>query len=363
MPLVYPSASQNKLLMTSGYLLGEFNTDGNRFSAELGVRMDHFMLLGDGFSIQSEPVFNPRLNLDFNILHNKGILNSLDISAGTGLFSSVNSIVFDADKQYNIDHIKPNRSWTSVLGVRFEFPESIILNVEGYYKKIFDRMYISVISGNPVTINPQFDGEGTVWGIDVMLQKIQSRFWDGWLSYSYNWAKYRDPNGYSGGTGISGGNRGDDWYFPSYHRFHNLNLILNIKPAPRINIYMRLGIASGVLLAKRVGDRPESYPVLVYDGDESYFIERFYWPSVTDENNRTTPSVPMDLKFSFFGGNKNGKTRYEFYFAIENVLGLLYTAQGNTSFNQYTGEIDEGSFSATYDMPIPIPSFGFKISY
>jgi len=71
----------------------------------------------------------------------------------------------------------------------------------------------------------------------------------------------------------------------------------------------------------------------------------------------------MDLKFSFFGGNKNGKARYEFYFAIENVLGLLYTAQGNTSFNQYTGEVDTGNDSARYEIPIPIPSFGFKISY
>jgi hypothetical protein len=363
-PRPYYPNTQNKLLTTSGFLLGEYNTEGNRFNAELGVRLDHFILLGDGFTLQSDPVLNPRLNLDLNILRNKGILISLDISAGTGLFSSINNSVFDAEEKYNIDYIKPNRSWTSVLGIRFEFPQSIILNIEGYYKKVFDRMYIPVKSGDDDTIiNPKFDGEGKVWGIDVMLQKIQSRFWDGWLSYSYNWAKYRDPNGISGGIGISGGNRSNDWYFPSYHRFHNLNLIMNIKPTSGMNIYVRFGIASGVLLAKRVGDRPLSFPVLVYEGDKSKFIEKFYWPSVIDENNRTTPSLPMDIKISFFGGNKNGKTRHEIYFAIENVLGLLYTAQGNTSFNQYTGEIDTGSFSQSYDIPIPIPSFGFKISY
>jgi hypothetical protein len=366
-PRAYYPNTQNKLMTTSGFLLGEYNTEGNRFNAEFGVRLDHFMLLGDGFTLQSDPALNPRLNLDFNILRNKGILNSLDISAGTGLFSSINDSVFDAEEKYNIDYIKPNRSWTSVLGVRFEFPESVILNIEGYYKKVFDRMYIPVKSGDDDTIiNPKFDGEGMVWGIDVMLQKIQSRYWDGWLSYSYNWAKYRDPKGNSGGMGIDGGNHGDDWYFPSYHRFHNLNLLINIKPTPRINIYIRFGIASGVLLEKRQGERPLSFPVLVYDGEngeDSYFIEKFYWPSVIDENNRTTPSLPMDLKFSFFGGNNNGKTRFEIYFAIENVLGLLYTAQGNTSFNQYTGEVDTGGFSQSYDIPIPIPSFGLKISY
>jgi hypothetical protein len=364
MPYIRQSDTQNKLLTTSGYLLGEYNTEGNRFSAEFGVRLDHFMVLGDDFTLQSDPVLNPRINLDFNILHNKGILNSFDITAGTGLFSSINSIVFDAEKKYDIDYIKPNRSWTSVIGVRFEFPESIILNVEGYYKYVFDRMYIPVNpTGGLVDANPQFDGEGIVWGIDVMLQKIQNRFWDGWLSYSFNWAKYRDPKGSIGGMGISGGNRGDDWYFPSFHRFHNLNLIINIKPTPRFNIYVRFGIASGVLLEKREGDGPESSPVLIYNGKDSYIIEKFKWESYIDENNRTTPSLPMDLKFSFFGGNKNGKTKYEIYFAIENVLGLLYTAQGNTRFNQYTGEIDDGDFSASYDIPIPIPSFGFKISY
>jgi len=363
MPRTYNSNSQNKLLTTSAYLLGEFNTDGNRFNAELGVRLDHFILYGDSFTVESDPVLNPRLNLDFNILHNKGILTSLDISAGTGLFSSVNSIIFDADNQYNIEKMKPNRSWTSVLGIKFEFPESIILNVEGYYKYIFDRMYVSVATGDPVTVNPQFDGEGIVWGIDVMLQKMQSRYWDGWLSYSFNWAKYRDPNGSNGGMGIDGGNRGDDWYFPDFHRFHNLNLILNIKPTQKFNIYLRFGIASGEIIPRRIGDKPESYPVLIFNGENSYIIEKFYWPSVVDENNRTTPSLPMDIKFSFFGVNKYGKSRYEIYFAIENVLALLYTAQGNTTFNQYTGEIDTGSFSATYDIPIPIPSFGVKISY
>ncbi len=195
-----------------------------------------------------------------------------------------------------------------------------------------------------------------------MLQKLQSRFWDGWLSYSFSWAKYRDPNTGDSNLGISGGTQGNDWYFPEYHRFHNLNLVFNVKPAPHFNIYTRFGLASGAQLPRRVGDRPISYPVYVSDG---YFIERYEWPSVRDENNRSTPSMPMDIKFSIFGKNDKGmgKTRYEMYFAIENTLSLLYTSRGNTRFNPNTGEIDNGSESASYEMPIPIPSVGFKFSY
>jgi hypothetical protein len=369
LPVSYSPDSENSLFTTSGYILAEYNSSGGRFKAELGLRIDHFFLTGKGFTISSYPVLNPRLNMDFNVLRNAGFLQSLDLSAGTGFFSSIGSNIFYmAEEKYGISHIKPNRSWTSVLGIRLEFPESIILNIEGYYKYVFDRMYIPVSMGiDDLGIEPHFNGEGRVWGIDVMLQKFQSRFWDGWLSYSFNWAQYRDPAGNDEETmGINGGNSGNGWYYPSYHRFHNLNLVINIRPIQSINIYVRFGVASGVPLARRTGNGPQSYPVLIYNDNNpgsSYFIEKYYWPSVLDSSNRTTPSLPLDIKFSIYGNSNNGKTRWEIYTAIENLLALLYSAEGNTSFNQYTGQIDTGSNSARYDMPIPIPSFGFRISY
>ena len=366
-PLFYNPDVENKLFTTSAYVLGEYNTPDNRLKTELGLRIDHFFLLGNDFSLQSKPALNPRLNLDFNIFKDIGVIRSLDISAGTGLFSSMNNNVYIAEKKYEISEIKPNRSWTSVLGVRAELSGGFIFNIEGYYKHIYDRTYIPISAEfEGAKILPQFNGEGTVWGIDILLQKLQSRWWDGWLSYSYSWAKYRDPNTGNADMVYSGGNTGNGWYFPSYHRFHNLNLILNIKPAPCVNIYTRFGLASGLQLSKRTTDAPYAFPQYVYNPDDlenNKFIEVYYWPSKRDENNRTTPSLPMDIKFSIFGGSENGKTRYEVYLAVENVLALLYTSQGNTSFNRYTGQVDTGSNSASYDIPIPIPSFGFKISY
>jgi len=363
-PVQFAPELENNLFTTSAYLLSEFNTSGSRLKAELGLRVDHFYLMGKGFSVGSEPVLNPRLNIDINILKNTGIFNSLDISLGSGLFSSINDNVFYAEERYKIFEMKPNRSWTSILGIRFEFPESLSLNIEGYYKQIFDRMYIPVgmTLDDNLNIQPRFDGEGTVWGIDIMLHKVQSRYWDGWICYSYNWTKYRDPQGVFGNIGISGGEFGSDWYYPQFHRFHNLNLVFNFKPVQNINLYLRFGYASGVQLTRPLTDKPESRPVLIYS-DESYIIEKYYWPSVIDENNRTTSSLPMDIKFSIFGSNKSGKTRYEVYVAVENVLALLYTAQGNTRFNSYTGQVESGSNSASYELPIPVPSFGFKLSY
>jgi len=48
---------------------------------------------------------------------------------------------------------------------------------------------------------------------------------------------------------------------------------------------------------------------------------------------------------------------------VENLLALVYSPKGNIGFNSYTGEVSTDSSSASYGMPIPIPSFGFKVSY
>jgi len=364
-PIKYAPNLENSLFTTSAYILTEYN-NGKRLKAELGLRLDHFFLYNKGFSLSGQPALNPRLNIDFNVLKKFGFLESLDLSGGTGLFSSIDDNIFAAEKKYNIQKIKPNRSWTSVLGIKFRFPESLSLNIEGYYKYIFNRMYVPVaLDLNDMDINPRFDGEGIVWGADIMLHKAQSRFLDGWLSYSFNWAKYRDPEGRINAIGVSGGNFGSEWYFPSYHRFHNLNLIMNIKPVKNLNIYIRFGLASGMPSSRRVGSKPASYPVLMYD-DEPHFIEKIYWSSSNftfpfDASNRTPLAFPLDIKFSVFGGKKNGKTRYEIYFAVENIFALEYASDENNRFNDIT--IDKNSNFANFEMPIPIPSFGFKISY
>ena len=367
-PIHYQSGTENRLLTTSGYTLAEYHTPNQRFGAELGLRIDHYYLSGNGLELSSKPALNPRLNMDFNIFKNVGFVQSFDISAGTGLFSSMNNNIFLTEGKYNVGELKPNRSWTSVLGAALELHEGVYFNIEGYYKYVFDRLYVPVSYGVSATdIRPQFNGEGRIWGIDLILQKKQSRFLDGWISYSFNWAKYRDPDSGNADTGYSGGADGNDWYFPSYHRFHNLNIVLNIKPTTRINILTRFGLASGAQITKLSGSGPVSYPVYLYDPDNpgsNQFIEKFFWLSETDEKNRATPSLQLDIKFSIFGKNNSGrKTRYEVYVALENVLGLLYTSKGNTGFNQYTGEVDTGIMAASYDIPVPMPSFGFQYTY
>jgi hypothetical protein len=365
-PADYTVRTEHSAYATSLYTLVEYGTPNERFGAELGLRLDHFYFIGKDFSLNSTPALNPRLNLDFGVLKNRGPIESLSLSAGTGLFSSTSDIVSLLEGSGGNIELKPNRSVTTVLGAKFEFPEGLSFNIEGYYKHVFDRTYVTsaYTPDNIATMNREyhFDGEGRIWGFDLMLQKMESRYWDGWISYSFNHAMYREGDYSSNdGTGPASGK----WYYPNFHRFHVINLVLNIKPQRRFNIATRLGFVSGVPLAVVDGD-PESYSVQILDpgqAQDGIIIEKWKRPSHMDNSNRTTWSLPLDVKFSLYRFNRKGKVISEIYVAIENVLALVYTAKGNSSFNSYTGKEDKGNDTASYEIPIPIPSFGFKWSY
>jgi hypothetical protein len=355
---------------SSAYTLLEYSRGDKKFGAELGLRLDHLYFTGRGLKLQTKPALNPRLNLDFGILQNKGPLDSFSVNLGAGLFSSRYDNIDTLDKDMGLSDfdLKPNRSATSILGFRLDFAGGISFNIEGYYKYVFDRAYTStgVASGTSQAKGKLlFDGEGHVGGFDLQLQKMSSRYWDGWISYSYNYARYRDPHSVPEGIDLnSDSGRGNDWYYPGFHRFHNLNLVLNFKPVKTINLYTRFGLASGAPL-NELGEK-ESIPVLKLDKDRNptgEWIEMWTRNSRYSDTNRTTWSIPLDIKLSIFGFNPSGKAQYEVYVAVEGALALLGAGKGNTSFNSYTGEEDSGSMSAIYEIPIPIPSFGFRWSY
>ncbi|MDR3333995.1 MAG: hypothetical protein LBT13_03765 [Treponema sp.] len=103
------------------------------------------------------------------------------------------------------------------------------MNIEGYFKYVFDRTYTSLdVQSQGAELVYRFDGEGRIWGIDVLLQKTESRYWD---SYSFTHARYRDPQGVVSNKTIIGSEVvGTAWYYPSFHRFHTVNLVVTIKP-------------------------------------------------------------------------------------------------------------------------------------
>jgi hypothetical protein len=360
---------QDRLYNSSAYTILEYATENKRFGAELGLRLDHFYFSGSGFGIQTMPVLNPRLNLDFNVFKNRGIVDSLDLTIGTGLFSSINDnlMAIDIDSGIEDFDFKPNRSWTSVAGIKLDFSGGWSFNLEGYFKYVYDRgyQYTLMEPGKSWNTVYRFDGNGIAGGFDLMLQKFNSRYWDGWLSYTFTWVKYHEPEKPARDLDANGRTVLEDssWYYPNFHRFHNLNMVLNFKPSNSVNIYTRLGLASG-RPKPRIGTITR-YDVIILDNSPSGYqkIYKYKRDADYDDNSRTTWSIPLDLKVSWFRFDSRNKVKTEVYLAVENILSILYTAKANTTFNQYTGREDTGSDSANYEMPIPMVSFGMRWSY
>ncbi|MCL2043463.1 MAG: hypothetical protein FWG89_04920 [Treponema sp.] len=366
MPRGYYSEVFNQGVTTSVYGLLEYISPNQRFAAELGLRLDHLFFIGRGFNVYTPPALSPRLNLDFNILKNRGILDSLDVTLGTGLFSSMNTLIsfFDGSGGMDGSGLRFNRSWTSIIGAKADWGQKFSFNIEGYYKYVFNRAYITAETVAGIDPAFLFDGIGHVAGFDFQLQKLESRYWDGWISYTFTWARYHDPSG--GGDGVSMGSidTSEHWYYPSFHRFHNANIVLNIKPSQRFHIATRFGFASGQPRNKIVSE-VYSYPVLILDenGDPK-IIQKYRRDSEYSDSERGNWSLPWDIKFSFFIFDRKGRVGTEIYLAAENLMSLFYNPKGNPRFNSYTGQAEEaGSGTSGFDLPIPMVSFGFKWRY
>jgi hypothetical protein len=238
-------------------------------------------------------------------------------------------------------------------------------NIEGYYKRVFDRSYITadVPFNGDITWAFHSDGIGNVWGFDFQLQKLESRYWDGWISYSFNWARYFNPEKGDFTVSLdSVASNGGMWYYPSFHRFHNCNIVLNIKPLNWFNIGIRTGFASGQP-RRKVGNTIYSYPALSIEKDGMVIVQKYGRKSWYDDNERSAWSLPLDVKFSFFRFDRKGRVGTEIYLAAENLSSLFYKPKGNTTFNDYTGKEDTGGGGGMFDLPIPLISFGFKWRY
>jgi hypothetical protein len=344
----------NRGINSGVYTLLEYKPGDSRFSAELGLRGNHFFIFGDdggGYTLQSLPTVDPRLNLDFQVLEEKGPVDSLTITVGTGLFSALANGIQNITSSSNVGFLdmKQSRSWTTLAGTKIDLTGGWSFSLEGYFKYVFDRGYnlreLSPMGVNFYYSEFAFDGESIIWGFDCMLQKFESRFLDGWISYSFIDARYRDPQ-------VSNAERNNgDWYYPSFHRFHTLNIIANYKPVQQVQLTTRLSFATGIPLLETVGITQDVVSPPHWVREQAY-----------SDSSRMGFVIPLDIKLSFFEYAR-GKVRREFYMSFENILSLVYRPAGMKDFDSETGEEVTGISVASYDLPIPLITFGIKWSF
>jgi hypothetical protein len=348
----------NRALQSGAYALWEYSLADGLFSGELGARVDHSYLFNDTLSLNTWPVFNPRLRLSFNPVRNQDWVERFSIIAGSGLYSqlALNTSLFEEEYGLKDFDLGPDRAWFTALSLELLTGDGWKFSAEGYYKQYFDRFYItSAVENGARTFTPHHDGTGRSWGIDLMVQKRLSRYWDGWLTYSYNDTRYLDPAAPAreGQTALDGYLLGQEVY-PGFHRFHTLKLVSDWKPVEGFSLMATATLASGTPRAE-VGE-VHSY-LSWFKGQP---IERFTRDSKYSDTLRTDLSCPVDLKASFSGYFPASTVRYEWYVAAQDVFVNLYSPKTNDSFDSFTGQTYKSE--ADFNVGFPLPSFGIHLS-
>jgi hypothetical protein len=348
------------------YFEFEFDIIKDKLDMDLGCRLDHSIVFSDSFengTMNTYPVPSPRFNVHYTPVRNLKYLDHLTLSAGIGLFSKVpfEEVAISGDYGIKDFDIPMPKVVTNVLGIEVEFPHGFKIKIEGYYKYYFNRFYFNYkISGDSDKTKYYLncDGIGHAAGFDIMFQRKLSRYIDGWITYSFIYARYLNPstNGLEEGETIYDEPRGR-WYYPTYHRFHNLNFILNIRPFPWFTITSKLSFASG-RPKKEYGDK-DMFATVLEDGTvvEMYSVKEEY-----SDTLRTDFSIPFDLKFAFNFFFPKSKVKFEAYIGVEDLFVLLYSPEGGLRTNKYTGEqMPEPENYANYSFPMP--SAGIKIGF
>lgn len=369
------AAPANRTFTSFAYLNDQWQIVPGLFAADLGVRVDHALLTGTGFKLNTIPALGPRVLLRITPHPARPGIEETTLTLGAGIFSKVpfDAGLINEDLQLEGSSLAAPKSAMVLGGWEGRFGGGWRFKIEGYYKHLYDRFYINFVDeeqdDETVESVPTVhtDGIGHVGGFDLVLDRRTSRWVDGMLAYSFIHARYRNPE--SPGPESLGESadpvsdpRGR-WYYPSFHRFHTLNALVNVKPRDWLTITTTVTFATG-LLAPAYGEK-EIVPVFIADESgglsvaETYNREQFY-----SNTNRDGWVLPVDLRASFHWYRKNSKVYNEIYIGGEDILAPLVNrlapSSDSVTTDRYTGE---DTRAAEQDVSFPIVSVGLRMSY
>ena len=347
---------------SAGYALLSFGSESTLFNGEVGARVDHFFITNqkEDLFLNSKPAFSPRGTIRYTPLRNEGILDRLSFSGGVGLFSTVPIEVFLATKDTKLDNCEMNKAVFSVLGTELQFAEDWSFKLEGYYRYYYSRLYmLEKYNGDKSGLEFKNDGVGYSYGFDLMLQKKTGKFFDGYITYSFINAKFKNPTepDYENQVTMRGEPL-NQWYYPDYHRFHTLNLIANFHPTSHWDFLLKGTFASGTPMREE-GD-VFCYPVMLENGT---VMQRYSRSTHYSDTLRTQISCPVDVRIAYKFSTMRDKLNWELYLGAQDIFINLYQPKGGTTFDEYTGEMSDVPATAGFSIGMPLINIGFKLSF
>lgn len=341
------SIKANNSLNSAGYVLWNFGNDSSVIQGELGLRGEHTYIWNTekNFRLSIKPVVTPRFSMQWGVLRNERGVDKLTISLGSGLFSQIpkSFSYVTADYGFKDFELVPNLTIFQVVGIDMHWLDSWNFKIEGYYKYYFNRTFgIQERTGEfEYSKSLSSTGTGHITGFDGMIQKKMGTHFDGYISYSFNFARfynhYESTNEYL--TTTDEGDPLNRYYFPDFHRFNSLNLVFNWRPIPEIVVTLNTSFATGVPKKEELENGGKTY----------------------SDTLRTGPSYPVDLRFAYSTYFPGSKVKWDVYFGIEDIFGIL---NKESLVGAYVFGEEEPSLEtvANFNFGLPIISIGGKIS-
>jgi hypothetical protein len=239
-------------------------------------------------------------------------------------------------------YVEPQLSDQFAVGFFKKFNNEYSLEVEGYYKNIYNRIdYIdgSDLIGNNTIETEILTGDARAYGIEFLARKSSGRF-TGWLAYTLSRSEQQTPGGIAGGPGINKGNT----YLTPFDRTHDLSFTGIYRLNEKWNLSANLIYQTG---------RPITYP----NGQYSY--EGLSIASYSDRNSDRLPSYHRIDVSAIFTPKKPGRRwQGEWVFGIYNIYNRRNAAAISFSQSRESG-LNEATRIAIFGI-VPSVTYNFK---
>lgn len=242
-----------------------------QFKAVAGVRGDYDTTMKKGW-------VDPRLALFY------APYADVTFKGGLGLYHQPPDYRIGLlSQKFGNPDLQPEAAWQYMLGLEKRFSDAVSLDVQGYYKALFNqaRQTLVATSGTSMaSLDPRFtsNGYGRSYGLEILLRHQLTKNFFGWVSYSLS----RTERDFQGGK---------QYGTSQFDQPHNLIVILSYKLPFDFIVGARMRYVSGPLNTPVVG--------AVYDANGNY-----YFPLPGEQFSRRLPDffqldVRIDKRFVF----------------------------------------------------------------
>ena len=290
--------------------------------------------------MQVQEMYNT-LGLDPRISVRGRVLPHTFVKGGTGIYTQPAQPFESWSPNGNVD-LGMEKSWSTSLGLEQRFGQANSLELEGFYKSMWD-----LIVNNPELSDPQIDqiyineGLGRVYGMELMIRREPIGHFFGWISYTLSKSERLDYPNFSD-EDIEGARYETDneWYPFAFDQTHIFVALGGYQ--------MPYGVHASGRFSYVTGNPYTPYSLGIYDIDSDNY-SAFQSGNINSE--RMAPYLALDLRIEKTWLFKSAK--------LDTYLELLNVVKGeNPEFIDYNYDYTESR--SISGLPF-IPSIGFNL--